>query len=80
MWDLWWTKLQWGRFYPSTSVSPASHSTDCSTLVVVVVVVVVVGGGGGGGGGWYSRQDSGRRIKWIQPHRTPRNLKKYELE
>jgi hypothetical protein len=35
MWDLWWTKWRWGRFSPSTSVSPArpqyqetqSHST-----------------------------------------------------
>jgi hypothetical protein len=32
MWDLWSTKWHWGRFPPSTSVSPAnSHSTDCST-------------------------------------------------
>jgi hypothetical protein len=29
MWDLWWTKLHWGMFSPSTSVSPAnSHSTE----------------------------------------------------
>jgi hypothetical protein len=34
MWDLWWIKWHWGRFYPSTLVSPAnSHSTDCSTLI-----------------------------------------------
>jgi hypothetical protein len=34
-WDLWWTKWQWGRFSPSTSVSPAnSHSTDSSTFIV----------------------------------------------
>jgi hypothetical protein len=26
VWDLWWTKWHWGRFYPSTSVSPASSS------------------------------------------------------
>jgi hypothetical protein len=32
MWDLWRTKRHWGRFRPSTSVSPASHSTDWSTL------------------------------------------------
>jgi hypothetical protein len=30
MWDLWWTKWRWGRFSPSTSVSPATH---CSTLI-----------------------------------------------
>jgi hypothetical protein len=28
MWDLWWTKLHWGRFAPRTSVSPANHSTN----------------------------------------------------
>jgi hypothetical protein len=26
MWDLWWTKWHWGRFSPSTSVSPAKFS------------------------------------------------------
>jgi hypothetical protein len=36
MWDLWWTKWHWGRFSPSTSVSPAnSHSSDCSTLTII---------------------------------------------
>jgi hypothetical protein len=31
MWVLWWTKWRWGRFSPSTSVSPANfHSTNCS--------------------------------------------------
>jgi hypothetical protein len=25
MWGLWWTKRHWGRFSPSTSVSPANH-------------------------------------------------------
>jgi hypothetical protein len=35
MWDLRWTKWHWGRFSPSTSVSPANcHSTDCSTLII----------------------------------------------
>jgi hypothetical protein len=35
MWDLWWTKWHWGRFSPSTSVSPAnSPSTDYSTLII----------------------------------------------
>jgi hypothetical protein len=34
MWDLWWTKWHWGRFSPSTSVSPAnSHSTGYSTCM-----------------------------------------------
>jgi hypothetical protein len=34
MWDLWWTKLHWGRFSPSTSVSPTDNSTDCCTLIM----------------------------------------------
>jgi hypothetical protein len=34
-WDLWWTKLRWDRFSPSTSVSPANlHSTNCSTITL----------------------------------------------
>jgi hypothetical protein len=34
MWNLWWTKWNWGRFSPSTSVSPANpHSTKCSTFI-----------------------------------------------
>jgi hypothetical protein len=36
MWDLWWTKWHWGRFSPSTSVSPANlHSTNCSTITLI---------------------------------------------
>jgi hypothetical protein len=35
MWDLWWTKWSWGRFSPSTSVSPANlHSTNFSTITI----------------------------------------------
>jgi hypothetical protein len=35
-WDLWWTKWRWGRFSPSTSVSPANfHSTNCSTFTLI---------------------------------------------
>jgi hypothetical protein len=37
MWDLWWTKIHWGRFCPSTSDSPANHSTDCSTLIIIII-------------------------------------------
>jgi hypothetical protein len=34
MWDLCPTKFRWGRFSPSTSVSPAnSHSTKCSIII-----------------------------------------------
>jgi hypothetical protein len=36
MWDMWWTKCRWGRFSPSTSVSPANlHSTNCSTINLI---------------------------------------------
>jgi hypothetical protein len=35
IWDLWWTKWHWGRFSPSTLVSPAnSHFTDYSTFII----------------------------------------------
>jgi hypothetical protein len=34
MWCLWWTKLLWGRFSPSISVSPANHSTDFSIIII----------------------------------------------
>jgi hypothetical protein len=31
-----WTKWRWGRFSPSTSVSPANlHSTNCSTITLI---------------------------------------------
>jgi hypothetical protein len=35
MWDLRWAKWQWGRFSPSTSVSPANSHSDCSTLILM---------------------------------------------
>jgi hypothetical protein len=31
MWDLWWTKLHWGRFSPSTSVYPANAAPHSSS-------------------------------------------------
>jgi hypothetical protein len=34
MWGLWWTKRHWGRFSPSTSVSPANHSTNFSPIII----------------------------------------------
>jgi hypothetical protein len=58
-WDLWWTKWHWGRFSPSTSVSPANfHSTDCSTFIIIR--------------GWYSWSVGGRRTKLTQSHVTQR--------
>jgi hypothetical protein len=35
MWYLQWTKPHWDRISPSISVSPANHSTDCSTLIII---------------------------------------------
>jgi hypothetical protein len=33
---LWWTKWHWGRFSPSTSVSPANpQSTNCSIIIII---------------------------------------------
>jgi hypothetical protein len=26
LWVLWWTERHWGRLFPSTSVSPVTHS------------------------------------------------------
>jgi hypothetical protein len=35
MWDLWWTKWRWGKFSPSTSVSPVNlHSTNFFTVTI----------------------------------------------
>jgi hypothetical protein len=34
MWCLWWTKRHWGRFSPSTSASPANHSTNFSIIII----------------------------------------------
>jgi hypothetical protein len=45
-WDLWWTKQQWGRFSPSTSVSSVKHSTDCSTIIIIIIIIIC---------GWYDR-------------------------
>jgi hypothetical protein len=43
MWDLWWTKWHWGRFSPSTSVSPAnSHYTDCSPIIIIIIIIIII--------------------------------------
>jgi hypothetical protein len=51
-WDLWWTKWSQGRFSPSTSVSPAIHSTKFSILTITR--------------GRYNKPVSGRRVEWTQ--------------
>jgi hypothetical protein len=35
-------KAALGRFSPSTSVSPANHSTNFSIIIIVVVIVVFI--------------------------------------
>jgi hypothetical protein len=56
MWDLWWTKLHWRRFSPSTSVSPANHSTNFSIIIITR--------------GWQNMPISGRSAKWTQSDST----------
>jgi hypothetical protein len=43
MCGLWWTKWHWGWFSPSTSISPANHPTDCSTLIIIIITGCTVG-------------------------------------
>jgi hypothetical protein len=31
-----------GRFSPSTSVSPATHSTDCYTLIIIIIIIIII--------------------------------------
>jgi hypothetical protein len=59
MWVLWWTKRQWGRFSPSTSVSPANHSTNFSIIIITR--------------GWRNWPFGGRSAEWTldsTPHYT----------
>jgi hypothetical protein len=64
MWGLWWAKRHWGRFSPSTPVSPANHSTNFSIIIIPW--------------GWHNRPISGRSAEWTQLDSTPHytNLKK----
>jgi hypothetical protein len=63
MWHLWWTKRHWDRFPPSTSVSPANHSSNISIIIITR--------------GWHNRPISGRSAEWTQLDSTPHytNLK-----
>jgi hypothetical protein len=68
MWDLWWTKWHWGRFSPSTSVSPASlHSTNCSTIIIIIIIYNL---------GLVQYASIGRSTKWTQSHPTKNNNNK----
>jgi hypothetical protein len=69
MWDLW-TKRHWGRFSPSTSISPTNfHSTDCSTLIIIIIIIIIYYTGAGIIGQLVADEPSGLS------HPTPRNLK-----
>jgi hypothetical protein len=57
MWGLWWTKRHWGRFSPSTSVSPANHATNFSIIIITR--------------GWHNRPIDGRSAEWTQLDSTP---------
>jgi hypothetical protein len=57
MWGLQWAKRHWGRFSPSTLVSPANHSTNFSIVILTR--------------GWHNRPIDGRSAKWTQLDSTP---------
>jgi hypothetical protein len=58
MWGLWWTKRHWGRFSPSTSVSPANHHSTNFSIIIITR-------------GWHNRPFSGRSAEWTQLDSTP---------
>jgi hypothetical protein len=63
---LWWTKRHWGRFSPSSSVSPANlHSTNLSIIIITR--------------GWHNKPIGGRSAEWTQLDSTPHytNSKNY---
>jgi hypothetical protein len=67
MWGLWWTKRHWGRFSPSTSVSPANHSTDFSIIIITR--------------GSHNRPLSGRSVEWtLVPPPTMQIKKKNKVK
>jgi hypothetical protein len=67
MWGLCSTKRHWGMFSPSTSVSPANHSTDFSIIIIPR--------------GWHNTPLSGRSVEWILiPPPTMRIKKKYSIQ
>jgi hypothetical protein len=53
MWGLWWTKRKWGRFSPSTSVSPANHHSTNFCIIIITR-------------GWHTRPTGGRSAEWTQ--------------
>jgi hypothetical protein len=58
MWGLWWTKRHWGRFSPSTSVSPANHHPTNFSIIIITW-------------GWHNRPINDRSVEWTQLDSTP---------
>jgi hypothetical protein len=59
LWDLWWTKWHWGRFFfPSTSISPANHHSTKFPILIITR-------------GKFNRRIGGRRAEWTQMDSTP---------
>jgi hypothetical protein len=58
MWGLWWTKRHWGRFSPSTSVSPANHHSTNFSIIITTR-------------SWHNRSIGGRSAEWTQMDSTP---------
>jgi hypothetical protein len=50
---LWWTKRHWGRFSPSTSVSPANHHSTNFSIIITTR-------------GWHNRYVGGCSAEWTQ--------------
>jgi hypothetical protein len=61
MWDLWWTKWHWGRFSPSTSVSPSDHHSTNFSIIIITR-------------GWHNRPIGGRSVEWTQFGLRPPNI------
>jgi hypothetical protein len=53
-----WTKRPWGRFSPSTSVSPANHHSTNFSIIII-------------NRGWGNRHIGGRSAEWTQLDSTP---------
>jgi hypothetical protein len=68
MWGLWWTKWHWGRFFPSTLVSPANHHSTNFSIIIITR-------------GSHNRPIDGRSAKWTQLNSTSHytNFKSKEL-
>jgi hypothetical protein len=61
-WDLWWTKVHWGKFPPvlrcPLPIIPPTAQYSSSPIIR----------------GRYNRPNCGRRTKWTRYHPTPTNI------